>query len=280
MTISVNSIYKDFGDRPVLKDVNLFCPAGEITALVGPNGAGKTTLFKIMLGLLRADSGEVDPSNSSLLGGIVEKPAVYPYLSAEENLKVFARVGGRKLNKIEIHDLLDQVGLPTDRKDPSRNFSMGMKQRLGIAVALLSDPKALILDEPFTGLDPMGIRDLSQLLRDLAENRGMAVLVSSHFIDQLVRFCDHIHLIREGEIIAGGKVAELTRKMTTAYRLTGMGLKNSETLKGLGVSVRNHSTLVPANLVAAHELLKKLAAEGLFPDSCHPELDLQIVLDQ
>lgn len=280
MTISVNSIHKDFGGRPVLKDVNLFCPAGEITALVGPNGAGKTTLFKIMLGLLAADKGEVHPSNSGLLGGIVEKPAVYSYLSAEENLKVFARMGGRRLTRAEIHDLLHQVGLPTDRKDPSRNFSMGMKQRLGIATALLSDPKALILDEPFTGLDPMGIRDLSQLLRDLVENRGMAVLVSSHFIDQLVRFCDHIHLIRKGQIIAGGRVTELTRKMTIAYRLTGAGLKDSKTLRGLGVRVRNDRALVPANLVTAHELLRKLAAEGIFPDSCQPELDLQIVLDQ
>src|SRR5690606_28536453 len=127
--------------------------------LVGANGAGKTTLFKILLGLVTADSGSVSVASEGkkIVGGIIEKPALYEYLNAHDNLKVFSKMQGSPYDKNTLYTALEKVGLGLDRKDPVKNFSMGMKQRLGIAIALLNNPKCLILDEPFSGLDPLGI---------------------------------------------------------------------------------------------------------------------------
>ena len=157
--IYCEGVHKKYGNVTALNSTSISCGKGEILGLVGSNGAGKTTLFKILLGLVTADSGKVEISGDGAkkIGGIIEKPALYPYLNAHENLRLFAKMQGADFSKIAIEASLEQVGLPLHRTDPVRNFSMGMKQRLGIAVALLNNPSCLLLDEPFSGLDPLGI---------------------------------------------------------------------------------------------------------------------------
>ena len=141
MILSAGDVCKSYGSLKVLKGVSLELHKGEICGLIGPNGAGKSTLFRILLGLVSRDSGslQIHSESSKPLGGIIEKPALYGYLSALENLRVFARIQGLELTKAELENELLQVGLSPDRTDPVRNYSMGMKQRLGLAIALLND---------------------------------------------------------------------------------------------------------------------------------------------
>src|SRR5690606_20457370 len=182
MNLSVKDISKRYGKVIALHKVNLHCSKGEIVGLLGRNGAGKTTLFKILFGLVRPDSGRVEfeLSKHKSLGGIIENPGLYGYLDAFDNIKVFSRIQGLKLSKKDIELSLQRVGLPSDRTDRVQNYSMGMKQRLGIAIALLNNPCYLVLDEPFSGLDPIGIKAISSLILDLVAKDKIGVLIASH----------------------------------------------------------------------------------------------------
>ena len=147
MIISGLNLSKSYGKLKVLNDINISCAAGEICGLLGSNGAGKTTLFKILCKLVNPDSGavKINAKGAKPIGAIIEKPALYDYLNAFDNLKIFASIQGAATDKKTLNESLKKVGLPLDRKDPVRNFSMGMKQRLGIAIALLNNPKCLVL---------------------------------------------------------------------------------------------------------------------------------------
>jgi ABC-2 type transport system ATP-binding protein len=217
-------LVKRFGATVAIDQVDLTLAAGEVRGLLGPNGAGKTTLLRMLLGLIRADSGEIELLGQALdtswslarhgVGGFVEEPAFYPYLSARVNLRLLSRLdrsgsvtpAGDAESAIE--QALTRVGLGHRGDDRVAGYSTGMRQRLGIAAALLRSPRLLLLDEPTSGLDPAGARAVATLVRELAAD-GVAVLLSSHQIGALERVCDGFTFLRQGRVVWNGSAAEL-----------------------------------------------------------------------
>jgi len=184
--IKASGLRKSYGTSVALDGVELTVEPGEVRGLLGPNGAGKTTLLRILFGLVRPDEGIVD--STGRLAGFVEDPTFYPNLSAQANLEILAMLD-RESTPARIPDLLRSVGLTSRGRHRVGGFSTGMRQRLGIAAALLRNPQVLLLDEPTSGLDPAGIRDVAALLRELAAD-GVAVVVSSHQIGEVESVCD------------------------------------------------------------------------------------------
>src|SRR6202451_2168781 len=215
LAVSTAGLTKRFGDRTVVDDVALEIPQGAVCGFVGPNGAGKTTTIRMLLGLVRPTSGSGTILGGSLtrpasylrkVGALIESPAFYPQLSGRENLKALARLGGVPLASVD--PVLDRSGLLARAGDKYRSYSLGMKQRLGIAAAMLAGPELLILDEPTNGLDPAGIVEMRGLIRSLAGD-GITVLVSSHLISEIEQICDYVVMIRAGRLVYQGSVAEL-----------------------------------------------------------------------
>lgn len=283
MILSAREICKAYGERQVLKRVSLDCDKGEICGLIGPNGAGKSTLFRILLGLVRQDSGALSiPSDSAKpLGGIIEKPALYGYLSAYENLKVFAWVQGLSFSTSDYRKMMVQVGLDCGRRDPVRNYSMGMKQRLGLAIALLNQPECVILDEPFSGLDPIGIRSLQEQIRVLAREHGIGILISSHNLAELGDLCDRLYVINEGEIVRKGPAREILQAAARGYLIYGSGLEDSSILKEFGAVLRQGSALLRTEDAPIDGILKKLTQEeGVSISGCIPQTDLRALFER
>jgi ABC-2 type transport system ATP-binding protein len=215
LAVSTTGLTKRFGDRTVVDDVNLAIPRGSVCGFVGPNGAGKTTTIRMLLGLIRptAGSGSIlgghltqPASYLSKVGALIESPAFYPQLSGLDNLKALARLGQIPLSAII--PALERTGMTDRAPDKYRSYSLGMKQRLGIAAALLPGPELLILDEPTNGLDPGGIVEMRGLIRSFADD-GITVLVSSHLIAEIEQVCDHVVMIRGGRLVHQGPVAAL-----------------------------------------------------------------------
>ena len=215
LAVSAVGLTKRFGDRVVVDDVDLTIPAGSVCGFVGPNGAGKTTTIRMLLGLIRptAGSGTVlggdlrDPASYlHKVGALIESPAFYPQLSGTNNLRVLARLG--RIDPGAVLTSLDRVGLLLRADDLYRTYSLGMKQRLGLAAAILASPELLILDEPTNGLDPAGIVEMRELIRSLADD-GMAVLVSSHLLAEIEHICEHLVMISDGKTVFQGEVAGL-----------------------------------------------------------------------
>lgn len=281
MILSVKNVTKSYGNLHVLKAVNLACKAGEICGLLGANGAGKTTLFKIILGLIQPDTGTVTLNVKGVkpIGGIIEKPALYEYLNARENLRLFCKIQGLKLSDSELELKLKEVGLPVHRHDPVCNFSMGMKQRLAIAIALLNHPKCLILDEPFSGLDPLGITALRGLITDLAEKEGLAIIISSHIIEELSKICNTLYVIKDGSIIKSGATQELIVHNTTSYSFSAPDIKNARALKGYEVQFKGNSASVQLKAEEVPQLIQKLQEEQIYITSCVPELNMDKLFD-
>ncbi len=267
---------KSFNDLTVLKDVSIQCSAGEVCGLVGANGAGKTTLFKILLGLLSADSGSVkiNTSHAKPIGGIVEKPSLYSYLNAYDNLKVFGSIQGLKIDKAFVERQLLKVGLSFDRKDPVKNYSLGMKQRLGIAIALLNDPKVLILDEPFSGLDPLGIISLKKLILSLASKEQIAIIISSHIVEHLFKICDTLFVIKKGVI----SIYEPTNK--TKYAITANNIKESKILCSYKTTFEDDKVIVHIEKEKLSGLLKTLLQEKIEITACIPLVDMEALFDK
>jgi ABC-2 type transport system ATP-binding protein len=221
LAVVTTGLTKEFGDRRVVDSLDLTIPTGSVCGFVGPNGAGKTTTIRMLLGLIRPTSGEgrillgdLDHPSSYLsrVGALIESPAFYPALNGWDNLLVLTRLG--QLPTSAIDSLLERVGLADRARDRFSRYSLGMKQRLGIAAALLADPSLLILDEPTNGLDPAGIVEMRSLIRSLADE-GMTLFVSSHLLSEIEHICDHVVMIRSGRTVFQGSVAEL-RAMRTA----------------------------------------------------------------
>lgn len=275
--ISCQNVVKKYATVRALHNVSISCGKGEILGLVGVNGAGKTTLFKILLGLVTADSGQVEISGDGpkKIGGIIEKPALYPYLNAQDNIRLFARLQGANFSNIAIKDSLEQVGLPLNRTDPVRNFSMGMKQRLGIAVALLNNPSCLLLDEPFSGLDPLGIEALKRLIFDLAERTQMSILISSHIIDVLSTICSRLSIIHNGEIVQTGDTGTILASCTKSYTLCGSDMDKAAFLKNYDVISNGNCFTIRASANEISEIIFKLSEQQIAITSCRPVLDLQ-----
>ncbi len=216
--VTTSKLTRRFGAVTALDKLTIELPQTGVIGLVGPNGSGKSTLIRILLGLIRPTGGEATVLGSSIhaprayasrVGALVESPAYIAGLSARANLVSIARLRGLPLARVDA--VLGQVGLLGRDREPVRRFSLGMKQRLGIAGALLSDPELLILDEPTNGLDPAGIVEIRELLRDLGRN-GRTVIVSSHQLSEIEAVCDHLVVIRFGELVFAGPMAEVMQR--------------------------------------------------------------------
>jgi ABC-2 type transport system ATP-binding protein len=225
--LEVRGLVKRYGELTAVAGVDLTVNAGDVYGYLGPNGAGKTTSLRMMLGLIRPTEGSVrlfgrDPMESvrALQGvaGFVEAPTFYPYLNARRNLELLGSFDGGDARR-RIDEALDTVDLTSRAKDRVGGYSHGMRQRLGIAAALLRDPKLLLLDEPATGLDPAGMRDMRLLIRRLAD-QGMTVVLSSHLLAEVEELCNRVAIVRAGAIVYEGEIAELQRGAGTVYRLS------------------------------------------------------------
>ena len=215
LALSVDDLSKKYGTGLAVSHAKFEVPLGTICGFVGPNGAGKTTTIRMLLGLITPTGGKGQILGESIsspdkylssVGAMIEGPAFYPALSGAENLRVLATLGGFPQERVD--ELLKQVGLADRGKSKYKTYSLGMKQRLGIAAALLPNPKLLILDEPTNGLDPEGIQEIRQLLRSLADN-GTTVFVSSHLLSELELISEYLVMLRKGEVVFAGPIQEL-----------------------------------------------------------------------
>src|SRR4051794_23182831 len=224
--VEVRRLVKRYGEIVAVDGVDLTVESGDVFGYLGPNGAGKTTSLRMMLGLIRPTEGSVrlfgrDPqlSVAALEGvaGFVEAPRFYPYLSARTNLELLAALDGDGARS-RIDEVLEEVELRDRAKDKVGGYSHGMRQRLGIAAALLRRPRLLLLAEPATGLDPAGMRDMRQLIRRLAGG-GMTVVLSSHLLAEVEEVCNRVAIVRRGRVVYEGELEDLRRKAGAAYRL-------------------------------------------------------------
>ena len=216
--LEIKNLSKKSGSSYRVRNLSMSIPKSCVYGFLGPNGAGKTTTLKMILGLIKKDAGEIkmfgeDVSSKNLLallhktGSLIENPGGYPHLSGLENMQIIAKLKG--VNETEIEKALKTVRLYEQKDKKLGAYSLGMKQRLGIAMALLGDPKLLILDEPSNGLDPAGIMEIRNLITSLPKERGMTVLISSHLLNEIEQMADYVGIIHKGQMLYQGKLSEL-----------------------------------------------------------------------
>ncbi|EIZ2418807.1 ABC transporter ATP-binding protein [Listeria monocytogenes] len=216
--LQVTNLHKKIRKREIIKGISFEVMPGEVFGLLGPNGAGKTTTIRMIVGLIKPTSGTILIGGKDIrknfteamrgLGSIVENPEFYSFLTGQENLAYFARMDS-SIKKERIQEVTELVGLEKRINDRVSTYSLGMRQRLGIAQALLSNPKLLILDEPTNGLDPSGIHEMRDFIRALARNEGISVLVSSHLLSEIELLCDRVAIMTDGTIIKTDQVSHL-----------------------------------------------------------------------
>lgn len=219
--IETRNLTKQYGVQKSVSDLNIHVKRGRIYGLLGRNGAGKTTTMKMLLGLIKPTSGTVKIFGKSMTGNekkilprigcLIESPGFYPNLTGTENLKIFARLRGIPA-KNAIKSALEVVGLPYNDKKLFSQYSLGMKQRLAIALAIMHDPELLILDEPINGLDPIGIAEVRDFIRELCDARGKTILISSHILSEISLLADDIGIIDHGVLLEEESIAELEQK--------------------------------------------------------------------
>ncbi len=282
--ISVRDLSKKYDNRLAVSHINFEVPLGTVCGFVGPNGSGKTTTMRILLGLITPTTGEGhilgEPIEHpekylSRVGAMIEGPAFYPALSGHENLMVLAKLGGFPTERVQ--KLLEKVGLGDRGKSKYKTYSLGMKQRLGIAAALLPEPKLLMLDEPTNGLDPEGIQEIRALLRDLA-NEGTTVFVSSHLLSELEIISDHSVMLRKGEIVFAGPIGDLMAKQQPT--IIAKSLEHSDLKKIVEIAeksghhavIRNDSVHILAAMEWAPELNKAAFNAGITLAQLAPQL--------
>ena len=280
--VRARGLTKYFGDVVALDGVDLDVAAGQVHGVVGPNGAGKTTLFGLLLGLAVADRGSLEvlgvPAGRGIaapddVAGFVDGPGLYPALTARKNLAALAALRGRGAPTADIDDILDQVGLTDVADDKARGFSLGMRQRLGLAAALLTKPRLLVLDEPSNGLDPAGKKHVHGVLSRLAAN-GTAVVLSSHRMDDLEELCSDVTILTTGRVVFSGPLGKLAdgngeldyRLVTSdieAARQVAVGTGRIQVVDNAG-GRRDRDALVVRALVSdLDELVPRLVHAGI-----------------
>jgi ABC-2 type transport system ATP-binding protein len=253
--VAARKLVKRYGELVAVDHVDLTVERGDVFGYLGPNGAGKTTSLRMLLGLIRPTSGEVrlfgrDPLVDGAraldgVAGFVEGPRFYPYLNGRKNLELLADYDGPG-TRSRIGEVLDVVELADRAKDRVGGYSHGMRQRLGIAASLLREPRLLLLDEPTTGLDPGGMRDMRQLVRRLAEE-GITILLSSHLLNEVEELCNRVAIVRKGRVVYEGTLSELKATAATGYRLRVTELETAQrvaaSVAGLGDFRVEHAEL-------------------------------------
>jgi ABC-2 type transport system ATP-binding protein len=281
--IEVRGLVKTYGEIVAVDHVDLTVDAGDVYGYLGPNGAGKTTSLRMMLGLIRPTEGYVrlfgrDPllGVAALEGvaGFVEAPQFYPYMSGRRNLELLAAYDGHGAGG-RVDEALATVELSGRAGDRVGGYSHGMRQRLGIAGALLRAPKLLLLDEPATGLDPAGMRDMRVLIRRLADE-GMTVLLSSHLLPEVEELCNRVAIVRSGKIVYEGAIADLKRGAGATYRLSTTdderALAVCRAQQGLGeIKIEHGYICFSADAAAAAELSQALIEAGALIKLLAPE---------
>jgi ABC-2 type transport system ATP-binding protein len=276
--------YRRMRGRPTVAvaGLDLEVPEGGVFGFLGPNGSGKTTTIRCLLGLVRPSSGRLailgTPSPDGLtdvmprVGAIVETPALFPSMTARENLRLLGAID--RIGRRRVDDVLDQVGLGARADDKVRKYSLGMRQRLGIAAALLKDPSLLVLDEPANGLDPAGIREIRELLRRLA-GEGRTVFVSSHLLAEVEQTCDHVAIIDQGRCVLSGRVADVLASAARPVLLVRLPelAAGADVLRAAGFEIEPSPAMlhVVAPLTEAGRVTKLLADRGLYVTELRPE---------
>jgi ABC-2 type transport system ATP-binding protein len=273
--IQTTALVKSFGTHNAVNAINLAVPRGSIFGFLGPNGSGKTTTIRMLLGLAEPTSGEIKllghsvPADAQLalphVGALVEGPAFYPYLSGRDNLIRFDSADGNadpKTRAARVEAALARVGLTQASEKKVHAYSLGMKQRLGIANALLQPRQLLVLDEPTNGLDPQGTREVRTLIRDLA-SQGITIFISSHLLLEIEQICTHLAVMSAGNLVAQGSIEELSFSEILNLNLRTPDIDLAiATLNSLDIEARHESGVVKANLVhnfiAAEEIVDAL----------------------
>ena len=274
--IRLESLEKTFGKGKkavrAVRGLDLTVETGQVFGFLGPNGAGKSTTIRMIMDLIRPTAGRIeiqghsmteDPKILRKVGALVEGARFYDHLSGRRNLEVLARTSGR-YDPSEIQDLLEK-GNMSDRADrPVKGYSTGMKQRLGVAAALLGRPELIILDEPTNGLDPAGIRDMRRFIRDLVDRDGLTVFLSSHLLSEVEHICDRVAIVRQGRIVRQGAVGELLDEQThLRLRVTPLD-RATEVLSALGpVERREDELILSAPREAAPEAVRRLVTAAV-----------------
>lgn len=227
--IKVNNLSKQYREVKAVNDISFTVNTGDIYGFLGQNGAGKSTTIRMLLTLIEPTTGTIELFGKNLyshrkevlrqIGAVIEKPDLYKYLTAYENLSLFARMSGVKVNEKKLKDQLEQVGLTERAHSKVRTYSQGMKQRLGIAIALIHDPQLIILDEPTNGLDPQGIADIRNLILHLSRHQGKTIVVSSHLLHEIELIANRMLIIDKGKKIMEGTVAELVDPARTMVHI-------------------------------------------------------------
>jgi ABC-2 type transport system ATP-binding protein len=273
IALSAENLTKVIGKRTIVDHATFDVHAGEVYGFLGPNGAGKTTTIRMLVGLIRPTAGSVKICGYDVrhefekamgcVGCIVENPDLYRFMTGRENLEHFARM--LRVPKDEIERVAALVNLEHRLDDKVRTYSLGMRQRLGIAQAMMGSPRLLILDEPANGLDPAGIREIRELLRSLAAERGMAVFVSSHLLAEIELMADRVAIIHKGTILRQGPVRELISSQRAIEFKVGDVERAMTVLQNAGVEVSaNHDRVfVPVEESETPRLLAALTTEGV-----------------
>ncbi len=271
--LECHNLKKKFGKKEVIKGVSFDVEEGDILGFIGPNGAGKTTTIKLILGLQKYDAGEVKINSYDVkknfvkaierVGTIVENPDMYMYLSGRKNLELCSHLY-KNVDKERIEEVINVVGLKNRIDDKVSKYSLGMRQRLGIAQAILHHPNLLVLDEPTNGLDPEGIMELRELLKKLAKEEKMGILISSHNLAELESFCNKVCIIQNGEIIEEGGIKELKKKMSNSiYHFEVDDTKKINKLYKDATVLNNTSFEISTNREEVASIISNLVKENI-----------------
>lgn len=240
--IEIKNLYKSYGKRLILDNLSLEAKTGEVLGLLGPNGAGKTTLIKSIVGLISYDQGTITINGYDRekeftkamqnVSAIVENPEMYLYMSGKSNLMQYARMHGLT-DQTKINNIIALVGLTDRINDKVKRYSLGMKQRLGIALALLNEPKIMILDEPTNGLDPAGIKQLRNILRKIAKEQDVCIIVSSHLMSEMELMCDKVAIVNNKTIQSVSTIAELKSQFAGDYSTYLFNVERTDTVEDI-----------------------------------------------
>jgi ABC-2 type transport system ATP-binding protein len=273
--LSVKNLTKKF-KRVVVNNISFDVEKGNVYGLLGPNGSGKSTTFGMLLSTINPTSGDwywfgkkgTDPDTLKRIGAIIEQPNFYPYLSAETNLKIVAEIKHTPYSRIE--EVLKIVGLYERRKDTFKTYSLGMKQRLAIASAMLNNPEVLILDEPTNGLDPEGIIQIREIISNIAK-QGITIIIASHLLDEIEKICSHVIVLKEGTSLYCGRVDEMTSDNGYFELKADNSTKLLEALNELQwfTTINQEDDLIKAHVrddasISASTLNQKLTEKGIF----------------